>query len=295
LGLASDQQNAFLRPKVLTPKVPMMAQLRPDRPDTCPDPFLDPWAAFTEAFRGSDGPLPEPWGEIFGPLRTGTTDDMVVVGQIGQSLDGRIATISGDSHYINGPAGLTHLHRLRALVDAVVVGVGTAVADDPQLTVRRVSGPQPARVVIDPKARLAANARIFSADGVRRLVVTAQGVDRVFPPGVEVVALPLTDHYIAPRTILAALADRGFRRVLIEGGAETVSRFFDGGCLDRLHVIVAPVILGSGRPSFNLRPIERASEALRLPARLHRLEDESLFDCDLSSQRRPIGLAKKST
>ena len=78
----------------------------------------------------------------------------MVVGQIGQSLDGRIATESGHSKYINGPAGLTHLHRLRALVDAVVIGVGTAIADDPQLTVRRVSGQQPARVVIDPKGRL---------------------------------------------------------------------------------------------------------------------------------------------
>ena len=67
----------------------------------------------------------------------------MVVGQIGQSLDGRVATATGHSHYINGPAGLAHLHRLRALVDAVVVGVGTALADDPQLTVRRVAGPQP--------------------------------------------------------------------------------------------------------------------------------------------------------
>ncbi len=78
-------------------------------------------------------------------------DDLVVVGQIGQSLDGRIATESGHSKYINGPAGLAHLHRLRALVDGIVIGVGTAIADDPQLTVRRVSGPHPARVVIDPK------------------------------------------------------------------------------------------------------------------------------------------------
>jgi riboflavin biosynthesis pyrimidine reductase len=69
-----------------------------------------------------------------------SVDGLMVVGQIGQSLDGRIATESGHSKYINGPAGLTHLHRLRALVDAVVIGVGTAIADDPQLTVRRVAG-----------------------------------------------------------------------------------------------------------------------------------------------------------
>ena len=78
---------------------------------------------------------------------------MIVVGQIGQSLDGRIATPKGHSHYVNGDDGLAHLHRLRALVDAVVVGIGTVLADDPQLTVRRVSGPHPARVVIDPQRK----------------------------------------------------------------------------------------------------------------------------------------------
>ncbi|MGB9053670.1 MAG: RibD family protein, partial [Pseudolabrys sp.] len=112
----------------------------------------------------------------------------MVVGQIGQSLDGRIATETGHSKYINGPAGLAHLHRLRALVDGVLVGVGTAIADDPQLTVRRVSGPQPVRVVIDPKGRLSADARIFAADGVRRLLIVAQGAACRPPPGVEVIA-----------------------------------------------------------------------------------------------------------
>ena len=73
-----------------------------------------------------------------------------VVAQIGQSLDGRIATLSGDAQDISGPDGLAHLHRMRALVDAVVIGVKTALHDDPRLTVRLVEGRNPARVVIDP-------------------------------------------------------------------------------------------------------------------------------------------------
>ena len=116
---------------------------------------------FSNIFRSASQPLPQPWGDIFGPLRNGVVDDLVVVGQIGQSLDGRIATESGHSKYINGPAGLAHLHRLRALVDGIVIGVGTAIADDPQLTVRRVSGAHPARVVIDPKGRLGREAKVF--------------------------------------------------------------------------------------------------------------------------------------
>ena len=254
----------------------------------------DSWLEFSQVFRGSSRTLPPPWSERFGPLQTGAVDDMVVVGQVGQSLDGRIATTTGHSKYINGPAGLAHLHRLRALVDAVVVGVGTALADDPQLTVRRVAGPQPARVVIDPNGRLLASAKLFASDGVRRLLVTAEGTRCAPPAGVEILALPTDDRHIAPRKILAALAECGMRRVLIEGGADTVSRFLAAGCLDRLHVVVAPIILGSGRASFTLPAIERADQALRIPIRAHQLDDEVLFDCDLTAQRVPIGLAKTS-
>src|SRR4029079_2769756 len=145
----------------------------------------DPWLEFSNIFRSGDQPLAQPWSEIFGPLRRGVVDGLMVVGQIGQSLDGRIATESGHSKYINGPAGLTHLHRLRALVDAVVIGAGTAIADDPQLTVRRAAGPQPARVVIDPNGRLDSKAKVFSADGVRRILVTTEGKSAAPVPGVE--------------------------------------------------------------------------------------------------------------
>jgi diaminohydroxyphosphoribosylaminopyrimidine deaminase / 5-amino-6-(5-phosphoribosylamino)uracil reductase len=253
------------------------------------------WVNFIEAFRSTAVPLPLPWGDLFGPLISGTTDDLVVVGQIGQSLDGRIATENGHSKYINGPAGLDHLHRLRSLVDAVVIGVGTALADDPQLTVRRVAGPHPARVVLDPNGRLPASAKVFADDGVRRLLITAEGTRCEPPSGVEHLALPRSDSHIAPSAILAALAKRDMQRVLIEGGADTVSRFLGAGCLDRLHVMVAPIILGAGRASFILPPIERADQALRVPMRAHQIDDEVLFDCDLSAQRVPIGRAKTST
>ena len=255
----------------------------------------DSWAEFTRIFRSTLHPLPPPWADLFGPLRTGAIDSLTVIGQIGQSLDGRIATASGHSKYINGPAGITHLHRLRSLVDAVVIGVGTALADDPQLTVRRVAGTHPARIVLDPSGRLPETARVFAADGVRRLLLTAEGTRCAPPPDVEVVTLPVTDGRIAPPAILAALAERGFRRILIEGGAHTVSRFLAAGCLDRLHVTVAPIIFGSGHPGFILPPVERCDQALRAPMRIYQLEDEVLFDCDLSAQRVPVGCAKIST
>jgi riboflavin-specific deaminase-like protein len=252
------------------------------------------WFQVPSNFRTSSGPLPQPWEDRFGPLRRGGVDDLVVVGQIGQSIDGRIATVTGHSKYINGPAGLAHLHRLRALVDAVLVGIGTAVADNPQLTVRRVVGPNPARIVLDPRGRLSPEARVLAEDRVRRLVIVAEGVKPSLPKGVEIVEIAAPGGEVAPAAILRALADKGFRRILIEGGAHTVSRFIAAGCLDRLHVMVAPIMFGSGQTGVTLAPIARADQALRSPMRAHLIGEEVLLDCDLSAQRVAIGRAKKS-
>ena len=250
------------------------------------------WSIVPGNFRNGK-PLPEPWAARFEPLRMPASDGLSVVGQIGQSLDGRIATAAGHSHYINGPEGLDHLHRLRALVDAVVIGVGTALADDPQLTVRRVSGPHPARVVVDPRGRLPAGARCLADDGVRRIVLGADRPAAGRPAGVECAAIPVADRSMAPADILAALEAFGFRRILIEGGANTVSRFLAAGCLDRLHIVVAPVVIGSGPAGISLPPIATMAEALRPQVHIHSLGQEVLFDCDLSAQRAP-GRAKKS-
>ncbi|MEA2944757.1 MAG: diaminohydroxyphosphoribosylaminopyrimidine deaminase [Alphaproteobacteria bacterium] len=260
------------------------------------------WSSVAHAFRETADALPPPWEAIFGPLRQGMVDDLVLVGQSGQSIDARIATSSGHSHYINGEAGLVHLHRLRALVDAVVIGVGTAIADDPQLTVRRVEGPSPARVILDPNGRLPPTARVLAADGIRRVVITAGGSRGHLPEGVDVIQLAANDGGLAPAAIITALAALGFRRMLIEGGANTVSRFLAAHCLDRLHVLVAPIILGDGRASLTLPPIDRVDEAIRTPMHAHTLGDaiparggDVLLDCDLSAHRMAIGRAKMST
>jgi len=126
------------------------------------------------------------------------------------------------------------------------------------------------------------------ADGIRRLVITRQDVTSTLPDGVEVAGLPATDGHIAPAGILAALAERGFRRILVEGGANTVSRFLEARCLDRLHVVIAPIIIGAGPSSVTLPPIARVEHALRAPIRAHVLGEELLVDCDLSAQRVPL-------
>lgn len=250
------------------------------------------WTEVPHRIRAGDV-LPGPWEKLFGPLRATAASGAMVVGQIGQSLDGRVATLSGHSHYINGSAGLDHLHRLRCVVDAVIVGAGTVRTDDPQLTVRRVVGPNPVRVVIDPRGTLSRSARVFAADGTRCIVVIREQARSQPANGIETIALASPTPLLDPAAILGALSARGLRRVLVEGGARTVSHFLAAGCLDRLHVVVAPVILGSGLPSLALPPIARATDALRVPVHVHPLGDEVLFDCDLS-RRAPAGEANRS-
>lgn len=199
-----------------------------------------------------------------------------VVAQIGQSLDGRVATVSGDAADVSGPDGLAHLHRMRALVDAVIVGVKTALQDDPRLTVRLVAGQNPARVVIDPSGRLPNDARLFADDGARRVVI--QTVEKSRPAGVEVITLPRS-QWISPAAIVAALRKLGLNHLLVEGGAITIARFIEADLLARLHVAVAPLLIGAGPQGLTTQPIAKLAQARRPETQVYGLGSDVVFDC----------------
>lgn len=195
------------------------------------------------------------------------TGGPVVIGQSGQTLDGRIATASGHSHYVNGSVALDHLHRLRALVDAVVVGAGTLRADDPSLTVRRCTGSNPTRVVLAGRSGIPRDRKLFTDDAAPTLVT-----------GVDLPCEPDEDGHTDPRGVLQGLSASGLDVVLVEGGAKAVSRFLASGCLDRLHLLIAPTILGSGRAGFVLDPVETMGEVRRFSASRYDLGGDTLFD-----------------
>ena len=208
-----------------------------------------------------------------------------VIAQLGQSMDGRIATQSGHSHYINGHESLVHLHRLRAMCDAVIVGAGTACADNPQLTVRHVSGRHPLRVVLDPRGRVPEDLALMSDARAATLHLTGPEVELPAPQTHvrrQQLAIDANGQF-APRAVITALARLGYRRILVEGGGISVSQFIDAGCVDRLHLLVAPLLIGSGRPGLVLPPIETLASALRPTTRRFSLGDDTLFDLDLRS------------
>ena len=209
-----------------------------------------------------------------------------VVAQLGQSLDGRIATMTGESRWISGSPALDHLHRIRAAVDAVVIGVGTALADDPQLTVRRAIGQNPARVIIDPNNRLPDRSKCLNQDGTRQIVIRRDDTTKCSVH--QTIALDTgAGGMICPGEITRKLFGLGLKKILIEGGAKTISSFIDAGAVDRLHLMVAPVIIGSGQPGLELEPIQKLSNALRPKTTAHVLDGgEVLFDCDLRQDRR---------
>ncbi|WP_245704014.1 RibD family protein [Modicisalibacter muralis] len=222
----------------------------------------------------------------------------LAIAQLGQSLDGRIATVTGASHYVNGVESRRHLHRLRALVDAVLVGAGTVDADDPRLSVRLVDGHNPLRVVLDPRGRLPAERHVFQSGEAPTLHLVGAGAPTIGPVGghVERVVLPLGEGAIVePRAVLDMLAARGLGRVLIEGGGLTVSRFLEAGVLHRLHLLVAPLLIGSGRPGLSLTPIDTLDRALRPVSRTFTCGDDTLFDLTLAAAPVTTGVGGPAT
>ena len=230
------------------------------------------------------------------PFKISTTDpassvrlmESVVVGQLGQTLDGCIATHTGDSKYINSESGLRHLHELRAVVDTVIVGVGAVNEDNPSLTVRLCDGSNPVRVILDPRGRVDLNSSLFRDGGPKVIIVTCEETDHPACDRFEVVKLPCSDHYIDPCKIVAALNDRGYKKILVEGGNTTLSRFMDAQAIDRLHLIVAPMIMGAGLPGLNLSPIEKLNQAIRPEVTVFPLGSDIVFDCDLRANKEAV-------
>jgi riboflavin-specific deaminase-like protein len=180
---------------------------------------------------------------------------------------------------------MVHMHRLRALCDAIVVGAGTVAADDPQLTTRRVSGPNPLRVVVDPQRRLSPTARVFADEAAPTLYLCGRTLIRDGETHFGAADMLGVDEAGEGGANLAQVVNllraRGCARVFIEGGGVTVSAFLEANLLDRLQITIAPMLIGDGRPAIRLQPPSRLADCRRPSCRVFTMGRDILFDCDL--------------
>jgi diaminohydroxyphosphoribosylaminopyrimidine deaminase/5-amino-6-(5-phosphoribosylamino)uracil reductase len=195
---------------------------------------------------------------------------MSVTLKLATSLDGRIATATGESRWITGPEAREAVHRLRSEHDAVLVGVETALADDPELTVRLsgYQGSQPARVVLDSRQRLADGCKLVATarDTPTYLISTTPPEPRLLEAGVKVLQVDaLGEERPDLSDVLAALAAEGLNRIFVEGGGQVAASFLRCGLVDRLEWFRAPMIIGGeGRPGVGSLALAALSDAPKL-------------------------------
>ena len=253
------------------------------------------WSLLLAAARGVEGvaeadavPAGDPvrsFIDLYLPICQARTDRPITVGHLGQSLDGFIATHAGESRFVTGEENILHLHRMRALSDAVVVGAGTVAADDPQLTTRLVPGPSPLRVVLDPTRRLEPRHKVFTDESVETLYVCSRSLvtpgERCFGRA-TILGVQSNADGVDLVELRRLLRERGCARIFVEGGGVTVSAFLTAGLLDRLHIAIAPLLIGDGRPAIRIPPPAALNECHRPRYRVFRMGGDMLFDCELT-------------
>ena len=188
--------------------------------------------------------------------------------KLATSMDGRIATASGESRWITGPAARAAVHQLRAGHQAVLVGVETVIADDPSLTVRldAFAGPQPHRIVLDSRLRTPLSAALVATakDIPTILVTTHPAGERLTDAGVTVVQVAEREGRVDLCAAVEALAGCGVERVLVEGGGQVAAAFVRAGLVDAVEWFRAPIILGDeGRPAIGCLDLPTLADAPR--------------------------------
>jgi len=188
-----------------------------------------------------------------------------------QSLDGRIATLSGQSRWISGENTLRLAHKLRKSHDGILVGIGTVRRDDPELTCRLVRGASPVRVVLDTGLSISPESRIVGTSQDRRTVVFCapradqNRAEELRARGVQLFEVRVDeDGNLSIDEVLQVLTSEGLRSLLVEGGSRVITSFLRSGHVDRLVVVTAPIIIGDGIPAVGDIGVRELTDALRL-------------------------------
>ena len=223
---------------------------------------------------------------LLGAVQAKAEGRSFVVGHLTQTLDGRIACENGQSQWIGNQEDLHHSHRMRALLEGVMVGATTAIYDDPQLNVRHVTGPNPRRIVISGRGRLLqspSSLKLLQDPGCE---VLAGGGSRGDWVDAESDAAKVVIHdmesdngRIQPQDVLAKMRQRDVHSVYLEGGAGTLSSFLQAGCIDLLQVHIAAMVLGSGLSGLTLPAVDHVDQGQKLHIDHAMLNGHVLLTC----------------
>ncbi|MCJ7663739.1 MAG: bifunctional diaminohydroxyphosphoribosylaminopyrimidine deaminase/5-amino-6-(5-phosphoribosylamino)uracil reductase RibD [Desulfobacterales bacterium] len=204
-----------------------------------------------------------------------------------QSLDGRIATLQGNSRWISSERARKFTHRLRAQHDAIMVGIGTVLVDDPLLTVRLVKGGNPLRICLDSKLRIPLNAQVLRDDG-ETLIATTDASDKekvaaIQKQGKEVLLVQMgANGRVGLRPLMKVLAEKGIASILVEGGTEVITSLLQEGLVNRMVLITAPLILGKGVEGIGDLGITDLGKAIKPSScEIKRIGEDVIFDLRL--------------
>ena len=214
--------------------------------------------------------------EILAPILI--NNKKIIFGQIGQSLDGKIALNNGNSHYINEKDSITYLHCLRSISDAVLVGVNTIIKDNPLLTTRKITGSNPIRIIIDPSLKLTNKYKIFK-DNNTNIIFTNTSSKKKLKNSV-IITFPKKNF---TKNIYKYLKSMSLNNILIEGGPTTLSKFIDLKLLNIMQFIISPTLIGSGIDSLKLKPITNLNKAIRVKNTISKLGTEIIVTLDFNS------------
>ena len=201
-----------------------------------------------------------------------------LIGQIGQSIDGKIALNSGKSHYINEKESIIYLHCLRSISDGVLVGVNTIIKDNPLLTTRKIKGQNPTRLIIDPSLKLTNEYKIFK-DNNKNIIFTNSSMRKKLY-NTTIVKFPKKNFTLS---IYKYLKKTSLKTILIEGGPTTLSHFIELKLLNYMQFIISPTIIGSGIDSLKLKPITNLKNAIRKKNTISKLGKEIIVTLDFNS------------
>ena len=218
---------------------------------------------------------------LLGAARARRDGASFVAAHVTQTLDGRIACENGQSQWIGNEADLHHSHRMRALLDGVMVGANTALSDDPKLNVRHVPGADPRRVVLSGRARVLSEGsqlQLMQGPG-SEVFVAAEHAPHDHRGPSTVHAVRAEDGRLAPADVLAELRSRDVHSIYLEGGAGVLSSFLQAGVVDLLQVHIASMVLGSGLPSLRLPPVEHVDDGLQFHMDHAILDGHVLLSC----------------